>query len=233
MAEIDGRCLLIRGAPLKTVVAPVLAADTMMGKEQPVRVVMPLDDLQPLVILAPIRVLPILFKKVALRDIGSGLRHDLAQLPHRVADYRRLAACLDKVRRKTGNAGIGRRPIAADQRQAKGAEHRRVRCSVARRGDGIVGRAGQSFLELYLKPPMPGRGKQRVSDAALLVGLEQRCRQPQSLKAAPERADLVMVAGPREITGVRPRPRVADDGVGRVFLAKLRVPPVARCALSN
>ena len=56
--------------------------------------------------------------------------------------------------------------------QAKGAEHRRVRCSVARRGDGIVGRAGQSFLELYLKPPMPGRGKQRVSDAALLVGLD-------------------------------------------------------------
>jgi len=66
MAEIDGRCLLIRGAPLKTVVAPVLAADTMMGKEQPVRVIMPLDGLQPLVIRAPIRVLPILLKKVAL-----------------------------------------------------------------------------------------------------------------------------------------------------------------------
>src|SRR5215472_3533947 len=103
MAEIDGGCLLIRGAPLKTVVAPVLAADAMMGKEQPIRVVMPLDGLQPLVIRAPIRVPPILLKKIALRDIRGGLWHDLAQLPHRVADHRRLVARLDKVRSKTGN----------------------------------------------------------------------------------------------------------------------------------
>jgi hypothetical protein len=33
MAETHGRRLLIRGAPFKTVVAPVLAADTVMDKK--------------------------------------------------------------------------------------------------------------------------------------------------------------------------------------------------------
>jgi hypothetical protein len=33
MAETHGRPLLIRGTPFKTVVAPVLAADTVMDKE--------------------------------------------------------------------------------------------------------------------------------------------------------------------------------------------------------
>ena len=33
MAETHGRRLLIRGTPFKTVVAPVLAADTVMDKE--------------------------------------------------------------------------------------------------------------------------------------------------------------------------------------------------------
>jgi hypothetical protein len=33
MTETDGRCLLFRGTPFKTVVAPVLAADAVMDKE--------------------------------------------------------------------------------------------------------------------------------------------------------------------------------------------------------
>jgi hypothetical protein len=62
----------------------------------------------------------------------------------------------------------------------------------------------------------------------LLRRLEQGCRQPQRFEAVPEGTDIIMVAGPRKIAGVRARPGIADDRVDGVFLAKLRVPPVAR-----
>jgi hypothetical protein len=37
-----------------------------------------------------------------------------------------------------------------------------------------------------------------------------------------------VVAGPRKIARVRALPRVADDRIGGVFLAKLGIPPIAR-----
>jgi hypothetical protein len=69
---------------------------------------------------------------------------------------------------------------------------------------------------------MPGGGVERIGDPPLQVGLEQCRRQPQRLKAAPERADLIVVADPRKIVGVGARPRITDDRLGRVFLYFLR-----------
>jgi hypothetical protein len=57
---------------------------------------------------------------------------------------------------------------------------------------------------------------------------ETRNSWPQRFEAAPERADLVVVAGKGKIAGVRLGPRVAYDRIGGVFLAKLGVPPLAR-----
>jgi len=131
MAETDGRCLLIRGTPFKTVVAPLLATDPVVDKEEAVRVVLALDGQQPLVVRTSIGALPIFLEEIALRDIGGGLRRDPAQLAHGVADRRRLGARVDEVGCIARDAGIGGGPIAADERQAKGGEHGRIGRGVA------------------------------------------------------------------------------------------------------
>ena len=173
-----------------------------MDKEQAFGVVSGLDRAEPLVVGAPIGALPVCLKEIAFRDIGAGPRRDLAQLTHRIGDYRGLAALLGEVGRIAGEGGIGRWAKAPDQRQAKSAEHRRVGRGVARRRNRVVGRSGEPLVELDLDSPMPGGGVGRVCVPPLLVRLKQRRRQPQRPKAAPERADPFVIADPRKIVRV-------------------------------
>jgi hypothetical protein len=106
--------------------------------------------------------------------------------------------------------------------------------AVSREAASVVGgRPGEPLVELDLNPPMQGGGIECIGDPPLLVGLEQCGRQPQSLEAVPERADLVVVADPRKIVGVGARPRVADDRLGYVFIEELGVSPIARRDVSD
>src|SRR4030095_10426839 len=62
----------------KAVAAPIFTADTMVDEKQAIAIVFPLDSEQPRVICSPIRFLPGSIEVVALRNIGTGVRSNLA-----------------------------------------------------------------------------------------------------------------------------------------------------------
>ena len=64
----------------KAVAAPIFTADTMVDEKQTIGIVFPLDGAQLRVICSPIRFLPGSIEVVALRNIGTGVRSNLAQL---------------------------------------------------------------------------------------------------------------------------------------------------------
>src|SRR5713226_7845839 len=65
--------------PRKSVGAPFVAADAMMGKEQAVRIVALLDRSQAIEVRAPIGLLPVGLEEVRLRQIGTRSRRDLQE----------------------------------------------------------------------------------------------------------------------------------------------------------
>src|SRR6266566_49208 len=70
----------------KAVGAPPFRADPVVYKEQSCRVIFLLHPQQPRIIAAPVRVLPTLFKKIALRNIRAPVRRHGAKLTHTPAD---------------------------------------------------------------------------------------------------------------------------------------------------
>ena len=120
-----------------------------MRKEQSRRIVFLFHRRQPRVIASPVRLLPVLLEKIALRNVGSALRHDRAQLIYALVDLLPGFSSGLNVRLMAAHPGISAACVAYDG-QRKRIQHRGVRRGIARRLDRLARPSRQPFVEMQL-----------------------------------------------------------------------------------
>src|SRR5262249_11504679 len=100
------------GEARKAVGAPLLAADTVVDEEEPVRIVFRLDGPKLWIIPPPELLPPRGIEEIALIEIRARVRRNLAQLGRGHADPTGFLSRLGHVHWRPYEAGIGRRPVA-------------------------------------------------------------------------------------------------------------------------
>src|SRR3569832_1826994 len=87
----------LSGQARKAVGTPLLAADTVVDEEEPVRIEFRLDSLQLRIVLAPELLPPRGIEEVAFVEIRARVRRDLAQLGRSHVDPTGFLSCLGHV----------------------------------------------------------------------------------------------------------------------------------------
>lgn len=132
-----------RGSQLREAVrAPLFRANSIMDKEQAVRVILPFDCSEAGIIAAPVRVLPTILEEIALTEIRSRIRHERAKLSHALMNAARsFAACHNRWLMPENSRICGPLAIARD-RQSEGGQHGWIHCGFPRLGDRVWWRSG-------------------------------------------------------------------------------------------
>src|ERR1700722_14756877 len=105
--------------PLKSVRAPILAAGTVMHKEEAGRIVLIFDCSQPRIILSPVRLLPCFVEIITLRNIRAGFRDDFPELVHCLTDFSGVLTGDGQVGFITGNTRIDQPTTTRDDSESK------------------------------------------------------------------------------------------------------------------
>src|ERR1700722_18818971 len=90
----------------ESVSTPVFAAHSVVHKEESVGIIFLFGAQQSRVIGTPERLLPFVFEKVALRNVGTRLRHHFSQCRHRAVYGGGIFMGSGRIRLVTGNSRV-------------------------------------------------------------------------------------------------------------------------------
>src|SRR5215510_11341894 len=162
-----------RGSQLgEAVRAPLFRANSVVDEEQPARIVFSFDCGESSVVAPPVRVLKSLLEVIAFADIRSGIRHECTKVAHASIDALPSFAARRNRWLVPSNSRICGPLAVGYDRQSKGAQHCWICGGVARSGDGLGWRAGESLVEVQSHTCIPRAGKQGVGQTLLRVVLE-------------------------------------------------------------
>ena len=139
------------------------------------------------------------------------------------ADRCRRCGARGEVGLVAAHARIGRRPLAGDDRQREGVEHRRVHRGVPRGGDRLGRRAGEALLEMQLDRPMPAGGEQRVGEPLPPVRCSSDAGSHSDSKPCMKCPASLRLADQKILSAGAPGRSSDEHGAGRVS-EKCRVP---------
>ena len=197
----------------------------MVHDEQSTGIVLRLDGAQPAVIRSPEGLAPRAIEVVALRDVGTCLRCDPAQLCGRFIHGQGILVGPRRVGGGAREAGVLRRGAGRDDAKGKGVQDVGIGRRLAGGRDRVGRRTGKPLVEVESDRHVATRGNQRSGEALALVAAQQRSGQPDGVIAVDERAHLLLVPGPPRMRPRRARPVVGDHRRGPPFSPALGVPP--------
>jgi len=119
-------------------------------EEETVRIIFSFDLSKPGVVVAPVGTLTVGFEEVALRDVGSTVGGDGAELVHATMHGVRGFAALRNVGLVIGNSGIRRALAVGDDGERKSAAHGWIHSGVLCGLDGLQRRAGEPLIKMKL-----------------------------------------------------------------------------------
>src|SRR5580698_11020315 len=117
---------------------------------------------------APIRMLPVFFKEITFRNIGSALWRYCPQFVHAMMNLRARFLGRFDVRLMTADSWISASAVR-DNCQRKRIQHSRVRRRIPRCFDGLVRRSSEPLVEMQLDCVGARSGKQRIREALLRI----------------------------------------------------------------
>ena len=161
---------------------------------------------------------------VALRDVGAGVRHQLAQLGHGSATLPRLAAALGEIGLVAGDAGKGRRPLGGDDREREGVEAAGLVAVSRAAATSSAGAPASPLLKCRATPPVPRAGEQRIGE---LARGRPRAARP-AARRTDSRAEPAGLAGrrPEDVAGGAPGRSSATTQSGAFAFRQRGVPEV-------
>src|SRR5271156_2648453 len=122
-----------------------------MDEEQPVGIIFFLNASESSVIAPPVRLLPSVFKVIALTDVRSRIRHECTKLAHALIDACRcFTARLDR-RLMSGDSRICGSLGVANNSQSECGKHGRVHSRIFCRGERVSRRSGKTLIEMQFE----------------------------------------------------------------------------------
>src|SRR5690348_2440359 len=211
----------------ESVRTPVLTAHAMMNEEESRGVVFHLDGVQPRVMVAPKRMLPVLFEVVALGYVRASVRNDITKFCDGAADGGGVVTRGIPIDCGTGRARVGGRTVGAEYRESKRIQNCGVGGGLSRRLDDLVRSASETLVEVQRHVPAFAALEQCIDRACALSFFEQRPGEPQRGIAVQELPGLTGVVRPPDVVSGSSRSVVTQHRAGRDPVNECGVPPVS------